>query len=99
MRGVPMVATSPVRHESPIQINPIEVQTYQPPWKALTEYALQPEIDPSAPHFQQIVSQVRQCAQIRHVLEDFLYEASDDAVIVNLIKKIIIVYKCAYENI
>lgn len=54
-----MVATSPVRHESPIQINPIEVQTYQPPWKALTEYALQPEIDPTEPHFQQIVSQVR----------------------------------------
>ncbi|XP_054714330.1 insulin gene enhancer protein ISL-1-like isoform X2 [Uloborus diversus] len=58
MRGVPMVATSPVRHESPIQMNPIEVQTYQPPWKALTEYALQPEIDPTTPHFQQIVSQM-----------------------------------------
>ncbi|GIY82820.1 uncharacterized protein CDAR_608991 [Caerostris darwini] len=60
MRGVPMVATSPVRHESPIQMNPIEVQTYQPPWKALTEYAaMQPDIDPTTPHFQQIVSQVR----------------------------------------
>ncbi|XP_015921388.1 insulin gene enhancer protein ISL-1 isoform X3 [Parasteatoda tepidariorum] len=59
MRGVPMVATSPVRHESPIQMNPIEVQTYQPPWKALTEYAaMQPDIDPTAPHFQQIVSQM-----------------------------------------
>ncbi|GBL95123.1 Insulin gene enhancer protein ISL-1 [Araneus ventricosus] len=59
MRGVPMVATSPVRHESPIQMNPIEVQTYQPPWKALTEYAaMQPDIDPTTPHFQQIVSQM-----------------------------------------
>ncbi|XP_023217649.1 insulin gene enhancer protein ISL-1 isoform X3 [Centruroides vittatus] len=58
MRGVPMVASSPVRHESPIQLNPIEVQTYQPPWKTLAEYAIQPDIDPSAPHFQQLVSQM-----------------------------------------
>lgn len=58
MRGVPMVASSPVRHESPIQLNPIEVQTYQPPWKTLAEYAIQPDIDPSAPHFQQLVSQI-----------------------------------------
>ena len=59
MRGVPLIATSPVRHESPIQVNPLEVQTYQPPWKALADYALQPDIDPNAPHFQQLVSQVR----------------------------------------
>ncbi|CAG2103788.1 unnamed protein product [Medioppia subpectinata] len=58
MRGVPLIATSPVRHESPIQVNPLEVQTYQPPWKALADYALQPDIDPNAPHFQQLVSQM-----------------------------------------
>ncbi|KAG8189994.1 hypothetical protein JTE90_002557 [Oedothorax gibbosus] len=59
MRGVPMVASSPVRHESPLQMSAIEVQTYQPPWKALTEYAaMQPDIDPNTPHFQQIVSQM-----------------------------------------
>ncbi|RWS16306.1 LIM class homeodomain transcription factor: islet subclass-like protein [Dinothrombium tinctorium] len=56
MRGVPLVATSPVRHESPVQ-HPIEVQTYHPPWKTLADYALQPDCDPNAPHFQQIVSQ------------------------------------------
>ncbi|XP_022237790.1 insulin gene enhancer protein ISL-1-like isoform X2 [Limulus polyphemus] len=58
MRGVPMVASSPVRHESPLQVNPIEVQTYHPPWKTLTEYAMQPVIDPNTPHFQQLVNQM-----------------------------------------
>ncbi|XP_054160623.1 insulin gene enhancer protein isl-1-like isoform X2 [Oppia nitens] len=58
MRGVPLIATSPVRHESPIQVNPLEVQTYQPPWKALADYALQPDIDPNAPHFQHLVNQM-----------------------------------------
>lgn len=69
MRGVPLIATSPVRHESPIQVNPIEVQTYQPPWKALADYAMQPDIDPNAPHFQQLVSQVRDthyCSSIKN---------------------------------
>ncbi|XP_022237113.1 insulin gene enhancer protein ISL-1-like isoform X2 [Limulus polyphemus] len=58
MRGVPMVASSPVRHESPLQVNPIEVQTYHPPWKTLAEYAMQPVIDPHTPHFQQLVNQM-----------------------------------------
>ncbi|GFG35292.1 hypothetical protein Cfor_01350, partial [Coptotermes formosanus] len=60
MQGIPMVASSPVRHESPLGINPIEVQSYQPPWKALTEFALHTDLDrldPSAPPFQQLVSQ------------------------------------------
>ncbi|XP_076325653.1 insulin gene enhancer protein ISL-1-like isoform X2 [Tachypleus tridentatus] len=58
MRGVPMVASSPVRHESPLQVNPIEIQTYHPPWKTLAEYAMQPVIDPHTPHFQQLVNQM-----------------------------------------
>ncbi|XP_023717775.1 insulin gene enhancer protein isl-1 isoform X1 [Cryptotermes secundus] len=61
MQGIPMVASSPVRHESPLGINPIEVQSYQPPWKALTEFALHTDLDrldPSAPPFQQLVSQM-----------------------------------------
>jgi insulin gene enhancer protein ISL-1 len=61
MQGIPMVASSPVRHESPLGINPIEVQSYQPPWKALTEFALHTDLDrldPSAPPFQHLVSQV-----------------------------------------
>jgi hypothetical protein len=56
-----MVASSPVRHESPLGLNPIEVQSYQPPWKALTEFALHTDLDrldPSAPPFQHLVSQV-----------------------------------------
>ena len=54
MQGVPMVASSPVRHESGMQPNPVEVQSYQqPPWKALTEFAIQSEID--QPPFQQLV--------------------------------------------
>ena len=61
MQGIPMVASSPVRHESPLGINPIEVQSYQPPWKALTEFALHTDLDrldPSAQSFQHLVSQV-----------------------------------------
>ncbi|GLD58265.1 insulin gene enhancer protein ISL-3 isoform X1, partial [Lates japonicus] len=35
LTGTPLVAGSPIRHESTVQGNPVEVQTYQPPWKAL----------------------------------------------------------------
>nr|CAD7459519.1 unnamed protein product [Timema tahoe] len=60
MQGIPMVASSPVRHESPLGMNPIEVQSYQPPWKALSDFALHTDLDrldPSAPPFQHLVSQ------------------------------------------
>jgi hypothetical protein len=69
-----MVATSPVRHETPanLQLAPIEVHhqcsadlvtitssvtsgaATAPPWKALTDFALQTELD--QPPFQQLVS-------------------------------------------
>lgn len=61
----PLIASSPMRQESPIGMNPIEVQSYQPPWKSLTDYALHADLDrldTSAPHFQQIVNQVRKIA-------------------------------------
>lgn len=59
MRGVPLIASSPVRHESPVQMNPMDVHSYQPPWRALADYAsMQQDIDPSAPQFQHLVSQV-----------------------------------------
>ena len=48
-----MVASSPVRHEQ-MQANQVEVQSYQPPWKALSEFAMQSEIE--QPPFQQLVS-------------------------------------------
>jgi len=52
-----MVATSPVRHEPPasLQLAPIEVQQCPaPPWKALSDFALQADLD--QPPFQQLVS-------------------------------------------
>ncbi len=51
-----MVASSPVRHEPPpnMQPNPVEVQQYQAPWKALSDFALQSELE--QPPFQQLVS-------------------------------------------
>uniref|UniRef100_A0A3Q2CCT3 ISL LIM homeobox 2b n=1 Tax=Cyprinodon variegatus TaxID=28743 RepID=A0A3Q2CCT3_CYPVA len=54
LTGTPLVAGSPIRHESTVQGNPVEVQTYQPPWKALSEFALQSDLD--QPAFQQLGS-------------------------------------------
>ncbi|KAI1889780.1 hypothetical protein AGOR_G00166460 [Albula goreensis] len=54
LTGTPLVAGSPIRHESTVQGNPVEVQTYQTPWKALSEFALQSDLD--QPAFQQLVS-------------------------------------------
>lgn len=72
MQGIPLIASSPVRHgeSSPGGsgggsggggINPVEVHAFAPPWKALAEFALHNDldrIDPSAPHFQQLINQV-----------------------------------------
>ncbi|XP_071844976.1 insulin gene enhancer protein isl-1-like [Apostichopus japonicus] len=54
--GVPMVASSPVRHEAQMpQGSQVEVQSYQqPPWKALSDFALQSDIE--QPPFQQLVN-------------------------------------------
>ncbi|KAI1296925.1 Insulin enhancer -like protein [Halotydeus destructor] len=57
MRGVPLVAGSPMRHESPVQ-HGLEVQSYHPPWKTFADYAMQPDMDPNGPHFQHLVSQM-----------------------------------------
>ncbi|XP_032886821.1 insulin gene enhancer protein ISL-1 isoform X1 [Amblyraja radiata] len=54
MTGTPMVAASPERHDSSLQANPVEVQSYQPPWKVLSDFALQSDIE--QPAFQQLVS-------------------------------------------
>lgn len=47
------MAGSPIRHESAVQGSAVEVQTYQPPWKTLSEFALQSDLD--QPAFQQLV--------------------------------------------
>lgn len=54
LTGTPLVAGSPIRHENAVQGSAVEVQTYQPPWKALSEFALQSDLD--QPAFQQLVS-------------------------------------------
>ncbi|XP_034969087.2 insulin gene enhancer protein ISL-2 [Zootoca vivipara] len=54
LTGTPLVAGSPIRHDSTVQGNAVEVQTYQPPWKALSDFALQSDLD--QPAFQQLVS-------------------------------------------
>ena len=70
MHGIPMVATSPVRHDSPVgggpgpsggAGGPVDIQSYEPPWKALSDFALHTDLDrlnPNAPHFQHLVNQV-----------------------------------------
>uniref|UniRef100_A0A8C4RAA9 ISL LIM homeobox 1a n=1 Tax=Eptatretus burgeri TaxID=7764 RepID=A0A8C4RAA9_EPTBU len=57
MTGTPLVAGSPVRQDSGLQVSTVEVQSYhQPPWKALTDFALQSELEQGP--FQQLVSNV-----------------------------------------
>ncbi|KAG0727965.1 Insulin enhancer protein ISL-2B [Chionoecetes opilio] len=62
--GVPMVASSPIRHDgAPMGVamgGPLDVTAYQPPWKSLTEFALTHDLerlDPTTPQYQQLVQQ------------------------------------------
>ncbi|CAJ0964883.1 unnamed protein product [Ranitomeya imitator] len=55
LTGTPLVAGSPIRHDSAVQGTAVEVQTYQPPWKALSDFALQSDLD--QPAFQQLIIQ------------------------------------------
>lgn len=32
MQGIQMIASSPVRHDSPLNLHGLEVTQYQPPW-------------------------------------------------------------------
>lgn len=64
MQGIPMVASSPVRHDSPLNLHGLDVTSYQPPWKALSDFALHADLDGSngsmnhTPAFQHLVNQV-----------------------------------------
>ncbi|KAJ8924070.1 hypothetical protein NQ315_006849 [Exocentrus adspersus] len=43
----------------PIGVHPLEVQAYQPPWKALSDFALHSDLEqPHQPAFQQLVNQM-----------------------------------------
>lgn len=71
MSGIPMVASSPVRHDSPLNMqHGLEVTAYQPPWKALSDFALHADLDNNGavnthtPAFQHLVNQVS-CAEWR----------------------------------
>lgn len=59
-----MIASSPVRHDSPLNLHGLEVTSYQPPWKALSDFALNADLDNNGslnhtPAFQHLVNQVR----------------------------------------
>ena len=62
MAGVPMVATSPMRHDmstvSPNgqPIHPADVHSYEPPWKALCDFALHSDLD--RPGYNHLVNEV-----------------------------------------
>ena len=62
MTGVPMVATSPMRHDmsavSPNgqPIHPADVHSYEPPWKALCDFALHSDLD--RPGYNHLVNEV-----------------------------------------
>ena len=60
MSGIPMVASSPVRHDSPLNMHGLEVTAYQPPWKALSDFALHADLENNThtPAFQHLVNQV-----------------------------------------
>ena len=94
MHGIPMVATSPVRHDSPVgpgMIGSTDIQSYEPPWKALSDFALHTDLDrlnPNTPHFQHLVNQVRHlyyyimfslCATIRYHYILFRHILENDA--------------------
>lgn len=62
MQGVPLIASAPVKHElsEAMSCQGYEVTKYQPPWKILSEYAMQNDSDDciSTPAFQHLVDQV-----------------------------------------
>merc|ERR1711981_429343 len=81
MHGIPMVATSPVRHESPVGMNPVEIHSYEPPWKALTDFALHTDLDrlnnAGGPQFQHLVNQMHGYpdmppADVHHLAEPYV---------------------------
>lgn len=65
LSGVPMVASSPIRHDGgPMSVGangPVDVTAYQAPWKSLSDFALTHDldrVDPSTPGYQQLIQQV-----------------------------------------
>ena len=60
LQGIPLVAQSPVRHEPPMGM-PLDINTYYPPWKSLTDFAMNADLerlDSQAPPLQMLMHQV-----------------------------------------
>lgn len=70
MTGTALVAGSPVRHNPSVPGHRVEVQTYEPPWKALSEFALQSDLE--QPAFQQLVSVKKKRIIIKLLLTFFM---------------------------
>uniref|UniRef100_A0A8C6QW42 Uncharacterized protein n=1 Tax=Nannospalax galili TaxID=1026970 RepID=A0A8C6QW42_NANGA len=52
LTGTPLLAGSLICHENVVQGSAVDMQTYQPPWKVLSEFVLQSDLD--QPPFQQL---------------------------------------------
>lgn len=58
-QGIPLIATSPVRHEPPtsLQASPVEVEKYPAPWSDLSELqSIQMEMEKQTTPFQQLIN-------------------------------------------
>lgn len=60
MNGIPLIASPPIKHESPLSCQGFEVTRYQPPWKTFSDFAIQNDSDDctQTPGFQHLVNQV-----------------------------------------
>lgn len=60
MNGIPLIASPPVKHESPTNYHGYEVTKYQPPWKTFSDFAMHNDSDDctQTPGFQHLVNQV-----------------------------------------
>lgn len=48
MHGIPLVASSPVRNDSPLNVYGFDVTSYQPPWKSISEMAMYSDMENQA---------------------------------------------------
>lgn len=69
LQGIPMVASSPVKHENHIPMNPIEVQSYQQKWQPFNTYRIKNQMD-EAP-LQQLVSVICQLTKSTYYLDTY----------------------------
>ena len=75
---MPPMGGGPVGPHGP-NMNPIDVHSYEPPWKALCDFALHSDLDrlnPNTPNYQNLVNQVSliQLFSFHSILRSFLYD-------------------------